>query len=73
MELQEPKVSFSLSSATSVPVASSWRSNLWNNLVTAWTTFDRVVGNFIGLDEPRFAWAVHEHHIQQREKVRQVD
>lgn len=68
MDLLQEKASVS-SVSSSIATGGSWRNNVWNNLVTAWTCFDRVVGNFIGLDESRFAWAVLEHQRLQKEQV----
>ncbi|GFH19594.1 uncharacterized protein HaLaN_16561, partial [Haematococcus lacustris] len=46
----------------------SWFQRIFTALRNAWNCFDRVVGRAIGLDVPKYAWAIAEHQRLLREE-----
>eukprot|EP00195_Chlamydomonas_chlamydogama_P002332 CAMPEP_0202920652 /NCGR_PEP_ID=MMETSP1392-20130828/76962_1 /ASSEMBLY_ACC=CAM_ASM_000868 /TAXON_ID=225041 /ORGANISM="Chlamydomonas chlamydogama, Strain SAG 11-48b" /LENGTH=150 /DNA_ID=CAMNT_0049614159 /DNA_START=87 /DNA_END=539 /DNA_ORIENTATION=+ len=47
-----------------------WR--VWSSLVYAWDCFDRFAGYWIGLDVPKYQWAILEYERRKREEEEAV-
>lgn len=48
----------------------AWRcaGTTWVNMCSAWQCFDRVAGRLLGLDVPKYQWAILEHDIRMQEE-----